>query len=421
MVKTCLALFVFAFTLNASAAGFNEFYKTKIKSGDGIITLFDRYELERTSCNLQKFYELNDLTKGAALYSHKTYFLPIKVYKYNGKSIRTTLKIEDLELAKEIQTYNETLAKKGLKKKTYERNSPLWVPIHTMGCEETSPAPKTEKSEVKSKLVVDKKECVKNSSEKENKKDDVTKDTWTTNHSLFGPKYENVNMFDNQLKGQVFYVSSGHGGPDPGAQCSDLDHTLCEDEYAYDVALRLARDLTQHGATVHMVIQDENDGIRDDAFLDCDYDEICMNGKDLPLRQLDRLKQRADAINKLYAKYKKQGVKKQTAIMIHVDSQNKEHSQDVFFYHYGKDKTSKELAYNLESTFEEKYDTHQKGRGYRGYVKNRGLYMLRKVNPSAVYVELANIRNKSDHIRLMESYNRQALANWLFEGLTGIQ
>ena len=47
--------------------------------------------------------------------------------------------------------------------------------------------------------------------------------------------------------------------------------------------------------------------------------------------------------------------------------------------------------------------------------------MLRKVNPSAVYVELANIRNKSDHIRLMESYNRQALANWLFEGLTGIQ
>ncbi|MBK8699437.1 MAG: N-acetylmuramoyl-L-alanine amidase [Saprospiraceae bacterium] len=114
-------------------------------------------------------------------------------------------------------------------------------------------------------------------------------------------------------------------------------------------------------------------------------------------------------------------MKKQTAIMIHVDSRNKEQRQDVFFYHYGNDKDARDLAYNLQTTFEEKYEIFQKGRGYKGYVDNRGLYMLRKVNPTAVYVELANIRNKSDHIRLMESANRQALANWMFEGLTGIK
>jgi N-acetylmuramoyl-L-alanine amidase len=237
---------------------------------------------------------------------------------------------------------------------------------------------------------------------------------------LFGSKYKDVNMFDNQLAGQVFYVSSGHGGPDPGAQCTELEKTLCEDEYAYDVSLRLARDLTQHGAIVHMIIQDKNDGIRDEAFLDCDYDETC-NDRDIPRRQLDRLKQNADQINRLYHKYEKQGIKKQSCIIIHVDSANKEHRQDVFFYHYGNAKKPREMAYKLKETFEEKYDIFQRGRGYKGYVAERGLYMLRNVEPNTVFVELANIRNKSDHIRLMESTNRQALANWLFEGLTGIR
>ena len=126
------------FNLIGYSAETNDFFKTKIKSGDGIITLFERYELDRSECNLNKFYELNDLKKGTSLFSHKLYYLPIKVFKYNGKSIRTTLKIEDIELAKEIQSYNEVLAKKGLKQKTYERNSPLWVPIHKLGCNEGS-------------------------------------------------------------------------------------------------------------------------------------------------------------------------------------------------------------------------------------------------------------------------------------------
>jgi N-acetylmuramoyl-L-alanine amidase len=133
---------------------------------------------------------------------------------------------------------------------------------------------------------------------------------------------------------------------------------------------------------------------------------------------LDRLKQRADAVNKLFYKYKKQKVKSQKLIMVHVDSRGKDKSQDVFFYHYGKSKSSKKLAYNLKEVFQEKYDYYQKGRGYKGYVDNRGLYMLRKTLPTSVYVELANIRNQSDHKRLLLKNNRQALADWLFEGLT---
>jgi len=107
--------------------------------------------------------------------------------------------------------------------------------------------------------------------------------------------------------------------------------------------------------------------------------------------------------------------------MIHIDSRSESKSQDVFFYHWGKSKTSKKLAYDLQSTFKAKYKKFQKNRGYHGYVAERGLYMLRNTAPSAVFVELANIRNKNDHKRLMYKTNRQALANWLFEGMTGVK
>lgn len=433
MYRLMMLVVCFTFTTVAATAGFQPYFHTvKAKSGDAISTLLSKYELTVHNCNTEKFYELNGIKKGAKLFAGREYKLPIKVYQYNGKSIRTTLKMDDINDAIAIQSYNERLHKKGLRKASFKSSRLLWVPYHNLGCSEGSMV-EPAKEEIKTKEADKKTDVKKAGSEASlvSLKEDKTRvknlvkavskpNGMTAVHDIFGEKYKTVNLFDDQLKGQVFYISSGHGGPDPGAQCTDLAHTLCEDEYAYDVSLRLARDLIQHGATVHMIIQDENDGIRDDAFLDCDTDESC-NGNKLPLRQLDRLKQRADQINRLHKKYKAQGVKKQTAIMIHVDSRNKEQRQDVFFYHYGTDKDAKELAYDLQATFEGKYEQFQKGRGYKGYVDNRGLYMLRKVNPTAVYVELANIRNKSDHIRLMEPANRQALANWLFEGLTGIQ
>jgi N-acetylmuramoyl-L-alanine amidase len=43
--------------------------------------------------------------------------------------------------------------------------------------------------------------------------------------------------------------------------------------------------------------------------------------------------------------------------------------------------------------------------------------MLRNTDPPAVYVELANIRNSLDRKRILPESNRQALANWLTEGL----
>ena len=81
---------------------------------------------------------------------------------------------------------------------------------------------------------------------------------------LFGKKLSHVDVTGSSLDGACFYIVSGHGGPDPGAIGRLNGHELHEDEYAYDVALRLARNLMQEGAEVHIIIQDKKDGIRND-------------------------------------------------------------------------------------------------------------------------------------------------------------
>ena len=89
----------------------------------------------------------------------------------------------------------------------------------------------------------------------------------TINEPLFGKALASVKVTSNRLQGACFYVVSGHGGPDPGAIGRIGKIELHEDEYAYDVALRLARNLMQEGAEVRIIIQDAKDGIRDDKYL----------------------------------------------------------------------------------------------------------------------------------------------------------
>jgi N-acetylmuramoyl-L-alanine amidase len=104
----------------------------------------------------------------------------------------------------------------------------------------------------------------------------------TAKHKILGQKYENVEILSNQLNGAIYYLVAGHGGPDPGAIGKYENHSLCEDEYAYDVTLRLARNLIQNSATVYMITRDPNDGIRDENFLKPDKDEVCYPNLTIP-------------------------------------------------------------------------------------------------------------------------------------------
>lgn len=107
----------------------------------------------------------------------------------------------------------------------------------------------------------------------------------TIHEPLFGKELAKVRVTGNRLKGACFYVVSGHGGPDPGAIGKIGNVELHEDEYAYDVALRLARNLMEEGAKVYIIIQDAKDGIRDDRYLNNSKRETCM-GDAIPLNQV---------------------------------------------------------------------------------------------------------------------------------------
>ena len=241
-----------------------------------------------------------------------------------------------------------------------------------------------------------------------------TKIGTTINEPLFGKQLANVKVTSNRLAGACFYVVSGHGGPDPGAIGKVGRYELHEDEYAYDIALRLARNLMQEGAEVHIIIQDAKDGIRDDSYLSNSKRETCM-GDAIPLNQVQRLQQRCDKINALYRKDRKNHSYCR-AIFIHIDSRSKGKQTDVFFYYSNKKGESKRLANNMKNTFESKYDKHQPNRGFSGTVSGRNLYVLSHTTPASVFVELGNIQNTFDQRRLVMNSNRQALAKWLMEG-----
>jgi N-acetylmuramoyl-L-alanine amidase len=229
---------------------------------------------------------------------------------------------------------------------------------------------------------------------------------------LFGKANASFQIISSELKGATFYLVSGHGGPDPGAIGKLNGHELHEDEYAYDIILRLARNLMARGAKVNIIIQDKLDGIRDDKYLSNSKRETCM-GATIPLNQVKRLQQRSSKINTL-AKTEKNAYKR--VIYIHVDSRSKKHQTDVFFYYKKNDSRGQSLARTMRTTFQNKYKRHQPGRGFSGTVDSRSLYVLNNTAVSGVFVEVGNIQNSYDQQRIVLKDNRQALANWLCEG-----
>ena len=230
---------------------------------------------------------------------------------------------------------------------------------------------------------------------------------------LFGKALASYPISSRELSGTCFYLVGGHGGPDPGAIGKYQGHNLHEDEYAYDIILRLGRELLMRGAKVHFIIQDKKDGIRNEKILKNSKRETCM-GKEIPLDQNARLRQRSQKIDQLYKKDKSNYKR---AIFVHVDSRSQGKQTDVFFYHAPGSKQGKRLADRMRNTMAAKYKKHQPGRGFNGTVSERNLYVLRNTRPAGVYLELGNIRNSRDQQRLVLENNRQALAKWIAEAI----
>lgn len=402
-MKAMITLFGLCLILTQAYASEPVFHKAPVKEGEGVYSLLRRYALN-DQASVEKFYELNKLTSNDPLIVGKSYVLPVLIYQYDGQSIRSTIGVDDWDLAVRIAEFNRTMQDRGLRESSYEKSKILWVPYFELGLKKVNFETAQVAETVKAAPI-------------ETPAEEPVKNKLTMRVPLFGAEQENVTVQTSKLKGKVYYIVSGHGGPDPGAMAEAAGHTLCEDEYAYDVSIRLAKALMEHGAIVEMVVQDPNDGIRSEKYLTCDKDEVTLDNRQMPINQLLRLKQRVHNINTLHKEYWKEGFKDQTVICIHVDSRGPSARQDVFFYYYEESESGKRIALSLQETFKKKYEENRSGRGYCGTVTCRSLYELRQTDPKAVYVELANIQNHYDLKRILPESNRQALANWLCEGL----
>ena len=378
-------LFLVILVVDSQAQSKKDYLKAVAQSGDGIYTLLGRYNIGHSECSFKQFCKINGLKSKSYLKVGRTYKLPILKYRYNQKSIRTTIGIKDWRQAKQIERYNDIMVDLGRKTSGNFRKGKreLWVPYHLKYCHKTV-----------GKFVPE-----------------------NRNFPILGANYSNVPLKDSKLAGAVYYLVSGHGGPDPGAIAKYKGKQLCEDEYAYDITLRLARNLLQHGAIVYVIIRDKNDGIRNAEYLPSDVDERCWENQVIPIDQKARLKQRSDIINKLYLQNKNRGVQYQRMIDIHVDSRQKDKRIDLFFYHHPNSLMGKQLSQKLQKVMKAKYAVNRKSGEYHGEVIARDLHMVREVLPVPVFIEVGNIQNKNDQKRIMYASNRQALADWIAEGL----
>ena len=439
--KLTLLLLFTCLTLSLSA----EHLTVKAENGDGVYSILREYNLLEFPCNLAEFYRLNKLREGRGLYIGRTYKLPIEIFRYNGRSIRSTTNNTNYNRALDIQLYNEALLAKEVRKIDFRDDKVLYVPYHVDHCptpprvEKTTTVPVASKPtpEEPTEEIKDIGEITKSADqpgtsptgtapaaapEKPGGRpvgappEQKTKSSYRT-FDIFGEKYAEVPKETSKLAGRVFYIVAGHGGPDPGATAKRGGRRLYEDEYAYDVALRLTRNILMHGGTPYMIVRDETHGIRDQKFLKADRSETVWGGAKLPLNQKKRLWQRCDVINALYEQNLAKGISDQTMISIHIDSRGRNQRVDLFFYHHPNDSVGARKAKKMHGTIGEMYDKNRKGRGYNGTVGARDLHVLRETKPSGVFIELANMANPTDQLRIIEPSNRQTIADWLTIGL----
>jgi N-acetylmuramoyl-L-alanine amidase len=372
--------FIFLVLLFCAALHAQEYVRVTPSKSDGAYTILKRYELEPTREMIARFWALNaDLVRGGEyLRLGFEYRMPIYKIYYDGISIRSSLGTNDQALAKKIEKYNQSLFSAGVKSSPYRTNREVWVPADWMPESSAAAEP--------------------------------------ASFRIFGPRYQSVEQLDQALKGCIVYLDPGHGGPDPGAVGIRGRDRLYEDEYAYDITLRLARRLLEHGASVYVLVQDENDGIRDDAILKYDDHEYYLGHIPIARDQLRRLSDRVDIVNTLYDRYKKKA-RQQLMVTIHLDSRSHSKRIDIFYYHQANNPKSKKLARTLLAKVDEKYEINQPGRGYSGTISTRDLHVLSQAKPTAVYIELGNIKNKKDQDRFIIADNRQAVANWFCEGI----
>lgn len=168
---------ILLFLLCAGAALHAQEYVT-VSPGksDGVYTLLKRYGLPTSRAMIARFWELNsDLVRGGEyLRLGFEYKLPVYKLYFDGTSIRSSLGMKDLALARKIEEYNQSLHAAGILAAPYKKSRELWVPADWLSESSAASEP--------------------------------------ASFAIFGPRYQSVQQKDQSLKGCVVYLDPGHGG-----------------------------------------------------------------------------------------------------------------------------------------------------------------------------------------------------------------
>ncbi|AHH03620.1 Autolysin [Borrelia nietonii YOR] len=207
---------------------------------------------------------------------------------------------------------------------------------------------------------------------------------------------------NNNLKNKLIIIDPGHGGLDPGAIVKARDGLnneifVVEDEYVYDIALRLYVYLKEYGANVELTILSPDHLIRDsvsanNTFVNVKnevYNDYDLNKTDTVDSWIngtqEGLKKRLAVAKKFINKYK--NVKAKDILYISLHSDNSVGAPRCMGFYY-------------QSEDGKGFDTHSKSviekmtEGFKRtpYIKGQNLYVLKhNVVKTKLLVEVRNL------------------------------
>lgn len=228
-----------------------------------------------------------------------------------------------------------------------------------------------------------------------------------------------------RLKNWRIVIDPGHGGQDPGAIVSNTDGEdravhVVEDEYVYDIALRLYKKLKMEGAEVELTVISPNHHIRENLRATITFvheqnevynDERANRKNAFSVRPaLANINQRVRIANQFF-----KGAKRGHTLFIsvHADNSPNRPKGPLVIYHErrGKiDSRSRTFAQVMQKTLDHPSLPAQIG--------GRNLAVLRNNHAHAeVLVEIRNVHDKGEAWALRFHSRREEDADRIFQGV----
>lgn len=231
-----------------------------------------------------------------------------------------------------------------------------------------------------------------------------------------------ANLFSQNkgsLYGWVIVLDPGHGGMDPGSSATHAERRVVEDEYVYDVALRVRRMAKAKDAIVGMTLTDdvgERNWTASRIFPDARTERFTLDNS-IVFAQTQGLRRRLTYGNRFFRTYPKH---RRVWISIHFDVLGKNDQID------GVRIIAPDTELRLAKALEQSFGIAKRLRDEDAIVSNgdrdhgiRRLFILGSQNAfrEKVLIELGNFNNDGDLWRIRDWKVREAYAQAIIRAL----